>query len=190
MRSFKLIVFALLIGIPSFAQQARTRSNHSIHANLSIYNFHAGLGYTYEWAFAPKWTLLGSAWFKGEWNLLNANYYNVYGKNPVAFIIHPTISAEPRFYYNFMRRESKGRSTALNSGSYLGITASCFFPSIYGSNGVYRNFFHYGISPHWGMRRVYQNKMFLEFHAGIYILMSPYETIAGPDVNFKFGYVF
>lgn len=186
MKSYKLIFLVLFIGTSCFAQQARTESNHSIHANISWANFHAGSGYSYEWAFAPKWTLLGSAWLKSEFswgeNFIIGKYSN--------FILHPTISAEPRFYYNLNSRERKGKNTALNSGNYLSTTFSCFLPSIYGKNNTYRDFVHYGVAPHWGMRRVYANKLFWEFHAGILILAAEGDTAWGPDLNLKFGYTF
>lgn len=189
MRFFRLLIIGLLVGTACFAEETRTQSNHTIHANISAPNYHVGIGYSYEWAFAPKWTLLGSAWLKGEWSSPHYNYISPEEKTMI-MLLHPTLSAEPRFYYNFKRRESKGRSTAFNSGSYVAATFSCFLPSIYGTHGYYRNFVHYGISPHWGMRRVYKNKLFWEFHAGAIILLSQYETIAGLDINFKFGYVF
>ncbi|MDR0955171.1 MAG: hypothetical protein LBM20_07330 [Rikenellaceae bacterium] len=188
MKYFLRIVLFLSVfaGAPCFAQQTRTESNHTIHANISMGNFHAGTGYSYEWAFAPKWTVVGSAWLKSEFfwgeNFIVGNYSE--------YILHPAISVEPRFYYNFNRRETRGKNTSLNSGSYLSTTFSCFIPSINGKNGAYRDFFHYGIAPHWGMRRVYSNNLFLEFHTGLIFLMAPGEALVGPDINLKFGYVF
>lgn len=186
MKTYKFIILALFISTFCFAQQSRTESNHSIHANISAFNYHAGLGYSYEWAFAPKWTLLGSAWLKGEFSW-GENF--MIGKYST-FILHPTISAAPRFYYNLNRREQKGKNTAFNSGNYLGTTFSGFLPSINRKSGAYRDFVHYGIAPHWGMRRVYWNKFLLEFHAGIIILAGNGDTAWGPDLNLKLGYVF
>lgn len=187
MKCFKLIFLALLLSISCFAQQVKTESNHAVHANISAANYHAGLGYSYEWAFAQKWTLLGSAWLKGEFMWGSDFFLGDYS----TLLLHPTISAEPRFYYNLNRRERKGKNTALNTGNYLGATLSLFLPSIYGKSGAYRNFVHYGISPHWGMRRVYSNNLFLEFQAGFVILAaSGLDSAAGPDLNLKFGYVF
>jgi hypothetical protein len=181
-----VMFLSLVANAPSFAQQ--TESNHSLHLNIGALNFHAGAGYSYEWAFAPKWTLIGSAWLKGEFSWGQ----NFFGNNYSTFILHPTISAEPRLYYNLGRRASRGRNTSLNSGNYLSATVSCFLPSIDGRNGVYRDFYHFGIAPHWGMRRVYGDHFLLEFHAGALILMAPAtsETVVAPDVNLKIGYVF
>jgi hypothetical protein len=190
MKKFVLIsavlAVSLFAGSPCVAQQ--TESNHSIHANVAALNFHAGAGYSYEWAFAPKWTVVGSAWFKGEFSWGQ----NFFGGNYSTFILHPTISVEPRLYYNLGRRKARGRNTALNSGNYVSATVSCFFPSIDGRNGVYRDFYHFGIAPHWGMRRMYGGHFLLEFHAGVLVLMAPAirETIAAPDVNLKLGFVF
>jgi hypothetical protein len=180
-----VLILSLWANTPSFAQQ--TESNHSVHLNAGATNMNLGVGYSYEWAFAPKWTLLGSAWLKGEFSW-GQNMFFDYS----TFILHPTISAEPRFYYNLGRRAGRGKNTALNSGNYLSATVSCFFPSIDSREGVYRDFYHFGIAPHWGMRRVYGNHFLLEFHAGALILMAPYtdEFKIGPDVNLKLGYVF
>lgn len=202
MRGCKLISVLLIISTTCFSQQAQTQTqeqaqtqaqaqaqtqvSNNIYANISGANYHAGVGYSHEMLFSPKWTVLGSVWLKGEFS---------WGKNFVvgrytSLIVHPTFSAEPRFYYNLGSRQRKGKNTALNSGNYLSTTFSCFLPSIYGTNNDSRNFLHYGIAPHWGMRRVYSNNLFLEFHAGIVILIGNGESVWGPDLNIKFGYAF
>jgi hypothetical protein len=190
MKKFVLIsavlALSLVANTPSMAQQ--TESNHSLHLNIGATNFHAGAGYTFEWAFAPKWTLLNSVWLKGEggWG------YNMLFGEYSYFVLSPSVSVEPRFYYNLAKREARGRKTALNSGNYLGTTVSCFFPTINGREGAYRDYYHFGIAPHWGLRRVYGDHFLLEFHAGILMLMSSYtnEFLMGPDLNLKIGYVF
>lgn len=182
-----LITFVCVAFLCSAQQEQplRTISNHSAHISAGVFNFNASAGYTYEWAFARKWTLLGSAGLKGEFSW-GSSFWDDYS----TFLLFPAISAEPRFYYNLNKRSHKRKSTFLNSGGYIGGTLSCFFPSIYGKDGIERDFFHGGISPHWGCRKVFNNHLLLDFHAGIIILFGNGETVWGPDFNLKFGYVF
>lgn len=188
---FSRLIFVLLIfsTIPCLGQQKiymGAKSNHSFHVSVGATNYNTQAGYTYEWAFHRNWTVLSNISLKGE--LLRGDSF--LGSQSSSFLLLPTISVEPRLYYNLNKRNSTGKSTLLNSGGYVGITASCFFPSIYGSNDSKRDFIHGGVSPHWGWRRVFRNNLFVDFHAGALILFSDKETAWGPDLNLKFGYLF
>jgi hypothetical protein len=84
------------------------------------------------------------------------------------FVLTPTISLEPRYYYNLNRRTKKGKSILHNSANYFSIKTNynpdLFVISNYNNLRVNE---HITIVPKWGLRRNIGKKFDYEFSAGI-----------------------
>ena len=104
---------------PDVSAQFQTVSGHSISLNG------IGLAYSYEYAFAPKGTIIfsaGSSYAFGrilqlkmeslrEFHIDTKDYHLVTGD----------LAIEPRFYYNLKKRHRNGKRTWGNSGGYLSV---------------------------------------------------------------------
>lgn len=111
---------------PDVSAQFQTVSGHSISLNG------IGLAYSYEYAFAPKGTIIfsaGSSYAFGrilqlkmeslrEFHIDTKDYHLVTGD----------LAIEPRFYYNLKKRHRNGKRTWGNSGGYLSVNFGYSFP--------------------------------------------------------------
>jgi hypothetical protein len=141
---------------PDVSAQFQTVSGHSISLNG------IGLAYSYEYAFAPKGTIIfsaGSSYAFGrilqlkmeslrEFHIDTKDYHLVTGD----------LAIEPRFYYNLKKRHRNGKRTWGNSGGYLSVNFGYSFP-ITITSGV-KAAHIYVITPYWGFRRVWKHFLF------------------------------
>ena len=141
---------------PDVSAQFQTVSGHSISLNG------IGLVYSYEYAFAPKGTIIfsaGSSYAFGrilqlkmeslrEFHIDTKDYHLVTGD----------LAIEPRFYYNLKKRHRNGKRTWGNSGGYLSVNFGYSFP-ITITSGV-KAAHIYVITPYWGFRRVWKHFLF------------------------------
>ena len=84
------------------------------------------------------------------------------------FLMTPVITAEPRWYYNLEKRQSKSRNIAGNSGNFLSIQTS-FHPDRFVISN-YKNLRTYNlitIIPTWGIKRNIGNHFTYETGIGI-----------------------
>lgn len=162
-----LAVFALiLIGMPARAYflpdkgdkptQSNTVSGHSILLNG------LGLAYSYEYAFAPRATILfsaGSSYSFGKLLGLDMNSDNEFSFTTKDYhLITGDLAVEPRFYYNLQKRHRNGKRTLGNSGGYLSLNVGYSFP-IAITNG-WKAASIFTITPFWGFRRVWRHFQF------------------------------
>ena len=84
------------------------------------------------------------------------------------FLLAPTITLEPRWYYNLNKRESKSRRTDGNSGNFISIKTTYHPDWFVISNEDNINFISdISIVPTWGIRRNVGNHFTYETGIGI-----------------------
>lgn len=171
---------------PDASAQFQTVSGHSISLNG------IGLAYSYEYAFAPKGTVIfsaGASYAFGrvlqlkmeslrEFHIDTKDYHLVTGD----------LAIEPRFYYNLKKRHRNGKRTWGNSGGYLSANFGYSFP-IAITNGV-KVAHIYVITPYWGFRRVWKHFLF-DLSGGVgYIGSSNGTSAIYPALRIGLGYRF
>ena len=171
---------------PDVSARFQTVSGHSISLNG------IGLAYSYEYAFAPKGTIIfsaGSSYAFGrilqlkmeslrEFHIDTKDYHLVTGD----------LAIEPRFYYNLKKRHRNGKRTWGNSGGYLSVNFGYSFP-ITITSGV-KAAHIYVITPYWGFRRVWKHFLF-DLSGGVgYIGSSNGTSAVYPGLRIGLGYRF
>ena len=163
---------------PDVSAQIQTVSGHSISLNG------IGLAYSYEYAFAPKGTIIfsaGSSYAFGrilqlkmeslrEFHIDTKDYHLVTGD------------------YNLKKRHRNGKRTWGNSGGYLSVNFGYSFP-ITITSGV-KAAHIYVITPYWGFRRVWKHFLF-DLSGGVgYIGSSNGTSAVYPGLRIGLGYRF
>ncbi len=117
------------------------------------------LSISYEQRLASTHTLL----FEGGLGLESRFDNNT---NNLNFLVHPYLDFNYRYYYNFEKRNLKGKRTIMNSGNYWGVLARFFLDPVYNTvEGDYQGPFLL-IGPVWGMQRNYKSHFSLGFRLG------------------------
>ena len=147
-----------------------------------------GIGVTFERRIASNTTIDFSLGIGAGYNIIR-NGLGVWWRphQPTAYI-----AITPKFYYNLDKRSSKGKTTELNSGNYLGVRVKFITRSIsessYARDALMMNL-------HWGMQRAISHRWSFNFHAGIgYITdatdLQNTEGNLYPAIDFKFSRCF
>jgi hypothetical protein len=187
---FLSTAFAAMIAVGANAQSAqgvsgtqglqslRTVANNAVSAEI------AGMHYSYEHPIGRTGTVVGRA---------GANFFAALGTSNYWGVM-PSVEVEPRWYYGLGRRAAKGRSTELNSGSFLSMRLRTYFPCGYISD---RDVALEGVTlaaPTWGFRRVWNGRWMFEFHTGVFVAYNHVEKVKpfspGIDLNVRFGMAF
>lgn len=115
-------------------------------------------------------------------------------------ILVPSISLEPRWYYNLEKRNSKGKNTANNSANFVTVAVE-YYPDLF-TIGSKPDFVYVpdqiSIIPKWGIRRSIAGSNFnYELGAGIgyQALLKDEDNIDKPsslalDLHIRIGYTF
>lgn len=126
------------------------------------------LGYAFEQPISSK------SVFNIELNVSSGFGYNyLYGNY---WAIAPSLRLEPRYYYNYFKRQKNNRKVINNSANYLAIAID-YQPGF----GLSKNadpIQYLAIIPKWGLRRSIGNKFFFEFAAGYGLFKSEISEIA------------
>lgn len=81
--------------------------------------------------------------------------------------IYPGFEAQYRYYYNFQNRKDDNKKTSKNSANYLaGIASITGGDPIFGDL-KYNSDYGIVIGPAWGMQRVYDNRLKINFNLGL-----------------------
>jgi hypothetical protein len=108
------------------------------------------------------------------------------------FLAAPSITLEPRFYYNLNKRLNKNKNISNNSGNYISIR-STFNPDwfvISNKDNVLINN-QLRIVPSWGIKRVYGKYFTLETGAGVgFQFIENTKNNTYLDLHFRIGYTF
>lgn len=96
---------------------------------------------------------------------------------------HANIRAEPRYYYNLDKRNSKGKRIAKNTANFWALAMN------YRPKGKY-SIESYSFVPKWGIRRV-KNKFNYELGVGFgYRKEKEYGSFAEIDLHLRIGFTF
>lgn len=108
------------------------------------------------------------------------------------FLAIPSISAEPRFYYNLIKRFDKNKNITNNSGNYISIKSTYnpdWFVVSNKDNITVNN--QLRIVPSWGIKRTYGKHFTLESGAGIgFQFIEKTKNNTYLDLHFRIGYTF
>jgi hypothetical protein len=115
---------------------------------------------SYEKALNNNFTLNGEIGYEGAF-LKGTN-------NKTDYVFTTIFSIEPRYYYNFSKRQEKGKKTKNNSANYIG-SELFYVPDLLSSTNrknldINKSF---GIIPKYGLRRNISDSLVFEFAIGI-----------------------
>jgi hypothetical protein len=179
-----------------FALLPSAEAGHSISINL------LGVNYAYEHPIGRKASVIARAGLRfgmagstsggGSWRTGTGIAYS----SDFSWMTAPYIEVEPRWYYGFDRRESKGRSTEGNAGSFLSLRVHNSFPGYISDESlriVGTTFF----APAWGLRRMWAEHWMFEFSVGYLVGFTHRDRwwndnrlVHSLDLNVRFGYSF
>ena len=109
--------------------------------------------------------------------------------NKPKFLISPYIKSQYRYYYNFEKRQNKGKNTFKNSGNFIAFSTSYYFKPI--SNSIYLSTYDgITLAPVWGLQRTYNSGLNINFNTGLgYTISSNKSNGIVPIINFTIGWV-
>ena len=160
---------------------AKTESTHIIDMGFT------GVGYTYEYAFAKKFTLNFGAGIAGSVgyfssDVLNAEYWY--------YSFHPYVFIGTRYYGDLQKRLNKGESIEGNSGVFVALEGGYFLKPLIKHNTSYVNDM-FAAALYLGCRRVFRHHFLLELQIGYSLGFNNYsDSDAGLKANASFGYIF
>ncbi|CAL2079480.1 hypothetical protein [Tenacibaculum sp. 190524A05c] len=189
MKNTKLLCSLLLLScITLFSQKDSKKVKSQISVEKNIFGVQAGL--FGAWVYNET-KLADNVALRTELGmdlaLFGGTYYPKTG-----VIFYPTVTVEPRFYYNLNRRNKLNKKIEYNSGNFFSLKTS------YGSDAfaisnydvVINN--HMKVVPKYGIRRSFGKNFEMEFSAGIGYLydFDLKSSDAILDLGFRIGYRF
>lgn len=185
----KIVVFALIaFSLKGFSQDASVEK--------SIYGIQTGLLGVWannESKLANKFSLRSEIGIEMGF----ATYYSN-GNKKTTIVGVPTISVEPKWYYNLNKRNAKGKNINKNSGNFFSIK-TLYVPDFFLITNIdnLNVVDQIAIIPKWGIRRVYGQHFTFETGFGlgpIIYLDNTDKTIEKndiyPDLHLRIGYTF
>lgn len=160
------ILFFLAISINCFSQRKLQTDIVDI-TKVSFFN----PGFSYEKRIGKFQSILGQALLSTS---ISIGYSSSLG-NTSSISVDPALYFQYRYYYNYERRQEKGKSTEMNSSNYLSPT----FRTIFSKNRISTS--HYSedyrrpintVGVVWGMQRNYNNRFSLDFNVGLGCLFT------------------
>ncbi len=177
MKKYLMIILLSLAGLSLCAQEKGYSS--SLEDAVSLHSFSlqiGGLDYSYEQRLGGDFSMVFRVGLLPE---ELAVYSDPWGSQSFAFTSALGLVIEPRFYTNFNRRSRLGKTTYKNSADFVALKLA----------GAYSGECRIGITPMYGIRRVWSKHWFGEFTTGVNINVS--EGInAGLHLQYRIGFVF
>lgn len=163
---------------------AQEKKDYFLEADVHL----MGLGVSVEKNIQSDFSVRGSLKYEG------GLYFNSTGLH---FVLQPTATVEPRYYYNLVKREKKGKNTKYNAANFISIPMS--YHSSIGNVSSAKNLngidtFSVGFL--WNIRRNINNTpLFYELSTGLrnnIYLHKVYKSESGLGllINAKLGFVF
>jgi hypothetical protein len=151
----------------SLALIACLNSNaQEVSVEKSIFGIHTGfvgLWFNNEFRLSNKFT------FRSEIGLeLGAVDGGSSDNDDLIYLVAPVVSAEPRWYYNLEKRNTKGKNITKNSGNTVSLKINYFPDSFLITNYDNVNVVNQlSFIPKWGIRRVYGKHFTFETGFGV-----------------------
>jgi hypothetical protein len=172
MKKILSITAIVLITNQAIAQTAEVQKVHSIKLALP------GLSYGYERPVSPRTVINYEFMLAGTIGYSSSGFYSYNGasNNPYLDLfdhkehwlwsISPILIIEPRYYYNYMKRQRKEKRVINNAANYLAISA-IFQPGItIAKKNDPETDSLFAIIPKWGMRRALGKHFIFELTTG------------------------
>ncbi len=176
MKKSLIILFLTLTGL---TLNARKHSEPDYEYAVSLHSFSAQIGgfdYSYEQRLGGDFSMVFRAGFIPEEILI---YSNSWGGQSFNMVSAAGLVIEPRYYTNFNRRLRLGKSTYKNSADFVALKMGAGL-----SDEILL-----GITPMYGIRRVWSKHWFGEFTSGVNFNVSEGVT-AGLHLQYRIGFVF
>jgi hypothetical protein len=164
------LLITLLAGIPCLAQDQPPATEVTDVVKLTLLT--PGIGYE------KRMTAQQSLYVQGYLSLSGGVGYSSSLGWLSELYIDPSLSAEYRFYFNFLSRQERGRRTAMNSANYVAPFFNVDFPKrnkLTSSGSVVKKRRGvYTIGGTVGMQRNYKSRLSLDLNIGFgYIFREP-----------------
>lgn len=161
--------------------------------------FGVQIGFLGVWA-NSEFRLSNSIALRTELGLDSGVFGGTYYENNVNFLLYPTLTLEPRFYYNLKKRVRKSRSIANNSGNFIALKLN-YTPDWFTITNYQYDIDiaeSYAILVKWGIKRTLWKHFTYEAGIGFgyrrYFLKQhnyqPNKSEAALDLHLRIGYTF
>ncbi len=177
MKKYFMILMLSLAGLAANAQEMNSQVEDVDAVSLHSFSLQVGgLDYSYEQRLGGDFSMVFRAGFFPE---EIAVYSDPWGNQ--SFSITSALGAviEPRYYTNFNRRTRLGKTTYKNSADFVAVKMA----------GAYDGEFRLGVTPMYGIRRVWGKHWFGEFTTGVNLNIAE-ELTAGLHLQYRIGFVF
>ncbi len=180
-KPFFTILLAALSTI-TFAQEKEASLKKEI---VSIDIGFLGTWINYERHLSGQFTLKSELGLEGAFGQGFISDGNTY------FAFTPTIRLEPRYYYNFNRRNKLEKKISYNAANYFALTTT-YIPNLFTISNVSNIEFQRGVLliPKWGMQRTIGQRMNFQFALGAGPFLSNLKTEIVFGLDLRFGYNF
>ena len=167
----KTSLFIFMLMVVSFASYAQRDATTTEPKNLENLHLIKGslleLGYCYEHALNSKWTIAG-----------NVDVANGISITPFYWRLSPSLSLETRYYYNYQKRQLKGKNVKHNSANYISGTGILFMGSLDLIKTAYigtMRTYNYAFQTKWGFRRALGEHFIFDLSLGVALnVADPY----------------
>lgn len=174
----KYITASILLAFVNLNAQDKTSNLENNQFKINILS----PGITYEKRLSENTTL------STDLNLSAGFAYN--SDSGTKLLLSPYIREQYRYYYNFEKRNSKGKNTKNNSANFIALSGSYYFKPI--GNSEYVSVYDgLTIAPVWGLQRTYGSGINISLMTGAGYNFGTNERTANfvPVINFTLGWV-
>jgi hypothetical protein len=183
MKKLITIAFALLITASVMGQEEQLRllgqneQSWDVEKGIWKINF-LPLSFSYEFRIEEAMTLMIEPSFGFNWTSEGTFYYS------------PNVRLYYRYYYNFQKRNYKGKRTAKNSVNYVGaVMYFSFWNAAWSANLNTDDYIRYfGFGPVWGIQRNYTKHFSLGINLGPTISVGNYGVRPDAIVMLTLGF--
>lgn len=185
-KSITILIISVLL-----AHSLKAQKNESL-VEKGLASIHVGLfgsWLTYEKAIGKQFTLNSQLGLEGGFSIGSNSFAS--STSNFLYILTPSLTLEPRFYYNFSKRMRKGKKTFNNSTNYITL-AAFYAPSSFSisNDDVGKQETRFSLVPMLGMRRAIGERFSFEFALGYGVGFSEQETVGFLDLDLRLGYIF
>jgi hypothetical protein len=161
MNKFYTLLIALSFTINISAQEQSTSTGTVEKSMFNIQTGLVGFWASYEARLSDRWTLRTEAGLD-LWAYETNESTPSGTKTETGTALVPSISLEPRWYYNIAKRNREGKHTVNNSANFITVAIE-YYPDLFLIGSVPDDIYvpdQISIIPKWGMRRSIANSNF------------------------------
>ena len=85
------------------------------------------------------------------------------------YSLNPSAGISYRYYYNFKKRQERGKNIKHNSANYISLSSYYYWAPVSTSfpKHLAENTYHFAIGPVWGFQRTYKKRLHLNLDLGL-----------------------